>query len=67
MDPDEDVSLPAMSALISRFRDSLLFNFCIVVQSMYLPFFCMVVAVCYCIIVYLLLIRSTKKSRGPES
>ena len=63
MDPDEDVSLPAMSALISRFRDSLLFDFVSLYNQCTYPFFfCMVVVVvCYYIIVYLLLIRSTAK------
>lgn len=65
MDPDEDVSLPAMSALISRFRDSLLFNFCIVVQSVYLPVFlcggcCMLLMLLYHSL-FANLLRSTAK------
>lgn len=71
MDPDEDVSLPAMSALISRFRDSLLFNFCIVVQSVYLPVFlcggcCMLLMLLYHIIVYLQICYGQLQSRSES-
>lgn len=71
VDPDEDVSLPAMSALISRFRDSLLFNFCIVVQSVYLPVFlcggcCMLLMLLYHIIVYLQICYGQLQSRSES-